>query len=239
MVWDLRDVAPVLSRTGSIANAPTGLRVGPCMLPEGVLQPSPGAVPVHLLPAYSFIGGCSSQTIIARCVLPAVSSFLSFFLPLHKLAGLQQVACVAALRAGAAGRAELSPAQLSGCGQMVHGQKGCPMLLGGFHTALSCPAAGAISASIYPQVVVARKCATGLLGKAAWLHSLLPSAFFSLCSPAFPRLVSPGCFPHVSGSGAGWRSPQGEVRSLPAPPSAAFLSHCLGLPGGQLILPAI
>lgn len=46
-------------------------------------------------------------------------------------------------------------------------------------------------------------------------------------------------FPHLSGSGAGWRSPQGEARSLPAPSSAAFLFHCLGLPGGQLIPPAI
>lgn len=41
------------------------------------------------------------------------------------------------------------------------------MLLRGFHAALSCPAEGAISASIYPYVVVARKHATGLWSKAA------------------------------------------------------------------------
>lgn len=186
LVWGLRDVSPMLSRTSSIANAPTGLRVDPCMLPEGVLQPSPGAVPVPFLSAYPFAGGCLSQTIVIRCVLLAVSPFLAFFLHLCKLAGLQQVTCVAALRVGAAGRAEFSPAQLSGCGQMVHGQKGCPVLLRGFHAALSCPVEGAISASIYPHVVVARKHATGLWDKVAWLHRLLLSAFFSLCFPAFP-----------------------------------------------------
>lgn len=79
----------MLSRTGSIASAPAGLRVDLCMLLEGVLQPSPGAVLVPFLSAYPFVGGCLSQPIVVRCVLLAVSPFLAFFLPLCKLAGLQ------------------------------------------------------------------------------------------------------------------------------------------------------
>lgn len=173
------DITPVLSRTGSIAHSPVGLGVGPCLLPEGVLQPSPGVVPIPLLPPYPFIGGCLSQTIMARCVLP----FLAFCLLPPKLTGLQQAACTVALRAGVAGRAEPSPAQLSGCWQRVHGQKVCPTLPGGFHAALSCPAPRAISAPIHPQVTVPRESVTGLRVKQPFIPLHPNSTAFS--SPPF------------------------------------------------------
>lgn len=74
------------------------------------------------------------------------------------------------------------------------------------------------------------------------LHSPLLSALFSLLSCFQPvslsKMLCP-CFPHLSVSGAGWRSPHSEARSLPAPPDAALLSHCWGLPGRQLVPSAV
>lgn len=71
----------MLTRTGSIANAPAGHGVGPCLLPEAVLQRSPGAVPTPLLSSYPLIGGCLSEIeiVMARCVLLSVAPFLAFF----------------------------------------------------------------------------------------------------------------------------------------------------------------
>lgn len=66
------------------------------------------------------------------------------------------------------------------------------------------------------------------------LHSL----FFSL---SLSLLLSPGLslWDALPTCGVGWRSPAGEAKSLPAPPGAALLSCCWGLPAGQLVPSAV
>lgn len=169
-----------------------------------------------------------------------------FFLPPPKLAGLQQATCTVALRAGAAGRAQPRPGQLSGCWQSV--EKCCTMLVGGLHAALSCPAPGAISAPIPPQATVSRKSATGLGVKQPFIPPHPDSAAFSSLPFSLSALLLSRSLSLLDGlpllSPPKWlwgrlEEPTGRDKELPAPPGAALLSRCWGLPGGQLVPSAI
>lgn len=100
----------LLIQTGSIANAPAGFGVGPCLLPEQVLQPFQGAVPAPLLSPYPFMGGCFTQIRMASCVLLSVSPFLAFFFcPLPSWLGCSKQCAQWHPELG--WQAELSPAQ--------------------------------------------------------------------------------------------------------------------------------